>query len=566
MGKKGIIGLAVGGVVCLAILLILSTTLVPSSDTPTTGQDSVAENNEGAIADTITTVAPSNGEAIPVIGDEPSEQSEAAAVGTPDAGTVDGKPTAEPSSDEADSDDNKKSESDDKTAADDKKNNSDKKNNGSKNNNKNNNKNDADKVNNNKSQNQSNNNAQNNDKKDDSSNVKNPSQNNTATNNNINTNNPSKNDAGNTGGSSTGGKEPEKVNKTYKSTIDGLTVTSKDSECTVSGNKLTISKAGTYILAGKLSNGQIIVEAAKTEQVTLVLQSASLSCSNSAPIYVKSADEVTIQLAAGTRNTVTDGAAYTFAAALKEPDAAIFSEEDLNFEGTGSLTVTGKYLDGIASKNDIKIKQGTISVTANDDGIRGKDGIEISGGSVSVITTLSHALKTTELASTGKGIVHISGGTVRLDAVGDGIHATNQIKVTGGDIYIDAKNEGLDTDASFVMTGGKMVIDGTKSVNHSIFDCPKGATVNGGTFFAVGNSTRTKPLSTASTQKTLYFKAGTEQETETTVTIENSSGKQMFEHKATRKYQCVLYSSPELKADTYTIFKDKTKLGTTTVE
>lgn len=358
---------------------------------------------------------------------------------------------------------------------------------------------------------------------------------------------------------------PTPANKTHKSVVDGLTITSEQAACNVSGNTATIHKAGTYTLSGKLSNGQVIVDTEKTSKVTIICNSMSLNCSNSAPLYVKSADEVTLQLAAGTSNSITDASSYVFSSSVKEPDAACYSEDDLTIEGTGSLSVTGKYQDGIACKNDIVIKQGTIHVNAADDGIRGKDGIEIRDGSVNV-TCEAHALKTTETSQSNKGLVEISGGSVHLDAVGDGIHATNQIKASGGSTYIDAKNDGLDTDSSFVMTGGTMVIDGPKSSNHGIFDCTKGTTISGGTFFAVGSSAMAKRPGTSGSQKALFYKANAEQNADTTVRVENQSGTTVYQHKTTRKYQAVIYSAPNLAKGTYSIYCNSSKLGTCKID
>lgn len=357
----------------------------------------------------------------------------------------------------------------------------------------------------------------------------------------------------------------DKNGNSYQSVVSGLTITSEQAECTVSGNKATIKKAGTYTLTGRLNDGQVIIDTEKTSKVVIICKSMSLNCSNSAPFYVKSADKVTLELAAGTTNSITDGSSYHFTTAVKEPDAACYSEDDLTIEGSGTLIVTGKYQDGIASKNDIKIKQGNVQVTAADDGIRGKDGIEISGGSVKVVCQ-SHALKTTELSRSDKGLVEISGGSVHLDAVGDGIHSTNEIKVSGGNTYIDAKNDGLDTDSSFLMTGGTMVIDGPKTSNHGIFDCGKGAVVNGGTFFAVGSSAMAKPLNSSGSQNALFYKAASEQATETTVKIQNASGKTMYQHKVTRKYQSVIYSAPDLAKGNYSVYRDSVKLGTCKVD
>lgn len=536
MGKKGIIGLAVAGAICLIGLLVLSSTIVPSKDSST---------------ETAGTMEASSGEtaATPEQAGAEEESAEGEVIDSQESAEL---PTEEPeateSADKASKKNSKKNTSDsDKKASDkDAKAASDKKS-----------------TSNNKSSSKKNNSEKNNNSSNkDGGGAGTDSSNSGGGSNNSSGGNSSTGDSGTN--SSENQQDTPKEEKNYKAALDGLTITSKDAECTVSGSKATITKAGTYTFSGKLSNGQVIVDTEKTSKVVIICQSMSLNCSNSAPLYIKSADAVTLQLAAGTSNSITDGTSYAFDTAVKEPDAALYSDEDLTIEGSGSLTITGKYQDGIASKNDIEIKQGTLQVTAADDGIRGKDGIKISGGTVKVISE-SHALKTTETVQSGAGNVEISGGEVSLDAVGDGIHATNQIKVAGGNTYIDAKNEGLDTDTSFLMTAGTMVIDGTKSSNHSIFDCPKGAVVNGGVFFAVGNAALSKPLSGSGTQKSLFFKASTEQPTDTVVKIEDSSGKTKYQHKATRKYQCVIFSAPSLSAGNYNIYQGNIKLGTTKV-
>lgn len=350
------------------------------------------------------------------------------------------------------------------------------------------------------------------------------------------------------------------TNSIHKTVVSDLTITSGEAACEVSGSVATIRKAGTYTLTGTISDGQIIVDTEKTSKVTLVCNGMSLNCSKSAPLYIKSADKVTLELVSGTKNSITDGKTYTFATAIKEPDAALYSEDDLTICGGGTLIVKGQYQDGIASKNDIKIEQGSVQVSAADDGIRGKDGIEISGGSVNVVCE-SHALKTTETLDSQKGMIKISGGKVNLDAVGDGIHATNQIQVIGGSTYIDAKNDGIDTDSSFLMSGGSLTIDGPKSENHAIFACTKGTTVNGGTLFAVGSSAMAKEMGSSSRQKSLFYKYSQEQAADTTVKLLNSSDKVLFQHKTTRKYQCVVYSAPDLSSGTYSVYCNSTRIA-----
>ena len=83
------------------------------------------------------------------------------------------------------------------------------------------------------------------------------------------------------------------------------------------------------------SDGQIIVDAGDTDQVQLVLDGVSITCSDSSPILVRNADKVKVTLAADSENTLTDGASY--AENDDNPDAALFSKDDLILNGSGTL-------------------------------------------------------------------------------------------------------------------------------------------------------------------------------------------------------------------------------------
>ena len=74
----------------------------------------------------------------------------------------------------------------------------------------------------------------------------------------------------------------------------------------VSGSTVTITEAGTYVLSGTLTDGQIIIDAGDEDDVRLVLENASIICTTTAPIYAKNADKVIISLPENTESTVTD--------------------------------------------------------------------------------------------------------------------------------------------------------------------------------------------------------------------------------------------------------------------
>ena len=79
---------------------------------------------------------------------------------------------------------------------------------------------------------------------------------------------------------------------------------------------------------------------------------------------------------------------------------AIYSKDDLTLKGKGTLIVNGNYQDAIVSKDDIKINNGTIQVTAADDGIRGKDSVTIGNSSDTDFSNLNITIE----AKGGDGI------------------------------------------------------------------------------------------------------------------------------------------------------------------
>ena len=291
------------------------------------------------------------------------------------------------------------------------------------------------------------------------------------------------------------------------------TISIDGSGATVDNNIVTISNGGTYSISGTSSNSQIIVDSASEENVYLVLNNVDLTCTNSAPIYVKSAKNTIIVLPDNSENTITDGTTYTFEdSSTDEPSAAIFSKDDLTIKGNGSLTVSANYNDGIVSKDDLKITGGNISVTSVDDGLIGKDSINIKGGTIKV-TASGDGLKATNTEDTTKGYVLIEGGTLNIISTNDGIQAETNVNITegtinitsgGGSVNSSSKNDNMqnpwgqwgkssnttssssDTSSAkaikavsnIIIDGGTITIDSSDDSLHS----NDNLTINGGTF------------------------------------------------------------------------------------
>jgi hypothetical protein len=259
--------------------------------------------------------------------------------------------------------------------------------------------------------------------------------------------------------------------------LAGNSITLDGSGATVDGNIVTITAAGIYSISGTLNDGQIRVYTDTNVVTKLVLNGADITCSFSAPIYIINAGKTVITLADGTENHITDGDSYILEdPASDEPNAAVFSKDDLTINGSGSLTVTAKYNNGIVSKDDLKITGGSITVQAVNDGIKGRDCIGIQDGIITV-NAGGDGMQSNNDEDSEKGFVSIEGGTISITAGADGIQAETGILVVDGDITMATGGgsgistadsaKGLKTGVSMIIDGGTINIDSADDSVHS---------------------------------------------------------------------------------------------------
>jgi hypothetical protein len=223
--------------------------------------------------------------------------------------------------------------------------------------------------------------------------------------------------------------------------------------------KISIQGAGTYLVSGTLDDGQIYVDCVDAGIVTLILKDANITNNDGACIYIKKTQEAVITLYEGTTNTLTDGTVYKFDNPEdNEPDAALFSKEDLIINGTGTLVVDGNYSNGIVSKDGLKIESGVIQVDAARHGIKGKDYLVIDGGTVTV-NALRDGIKSTNYDNQTVGYIAINGGTVNIMSEDEAVQAVSYVSFNGGDVTIGSTNNGIKSDGAINFNGGTVTID-----------------------------------------------------------------------------------------------------------
>jgi hypothetical protein len=361
--------------------------------------------------------------------------------------------------------------------------------------------------------------------------------------------------------------------------LEGDSITFDGSGATVNGNVITITSAGMYSISDTLYDGQIIVDTEDEETVHLVLDGMDVTSSTSAPIYVSNAEKAVITLADGSENFVTDGASYIFEdTESDEPNAAVFSKDDLTINGTGSLTVNANYNNGITSKDDLKITGGTITVSAVNDGIQGRDSIAVMDGTITV-NAGGDGMQSDNDEDAEQGYVFIEGGTLNITAGGadgssiDGRPGQNgfemsgdyNLYVRGGYVFVDAYGDGIDVNGTIDMTDGVVIVNGPTNDGNGPLDYLGTFSMDGGFLLAVGSSGMAQAPSTSSTQYSVMYNFASPQAAGTMVHIETESGQDVLTFVPTKEYQSVLLSSPELEnGSTYSVYSGGSSTGTVT--
>ena len=277
-------------------------------------------------------------------------------------------------------------------------------------------------------------------------------------------------------------------------------------EVTVSGENVTITTPGVYVLSGTAQDATVTVDASSEDKVQLVLNGVSLTSADSAAILIENADKAFITLAEGTENTLANGGAFD---GSSDVDAVIFSRDDLTLNGTGSLTVVSPAGHGIVGKDDLKIASGTYTITAANRGIDANDSLRIADGDFTIesgkdalrakedeegkgwvllfggsydltvgggaANAPAHreewgwgrrqretpAVETTTESRKGiksSGNLIVLGGTYAINAADDALHANADLWIADGTLIISTGDDGIHADDSLLISGGEIDI------------------------------------------------------------------------------------------------------------
>ena len=218
--------------------------------------------------------------------------------------------------------------------------------------------------------------------------------------------------------------------------------TANATEITVkSGEDITISEEGVYVISGTATDCTITVDADSAAKVQFVLDGVSITNADAPAIYVLSADKVFVTTASGSSNELTTTGEFAAIGDVTNIDGVIFAKDDLVLNGQGTLTINSS-ASGVVGKDDVKITGGTYNITATEHGIQCKDSVAIADGTFNSTagTDAIHAKNDEDLTL---GYAYIAGGTFNLNGASDGIEGYAVVQIDGGDITIDSQ-EGIE--------------------------------------------------------------------------------------------------------------------------
>lgn len=222
--------------------------------------------------------------------------------------------------------------------------------------------------------------------------------------------------------------------------------------------------------------------------------------------------------------------------------------------------------DALHSNGSTIINDGSFTLASGDDGIHADEELTLTGGKMAVSVCYEGL----------EGMhIDISGGDVSLYAADDGINAAGgndssgfggprggdqfggggqgSILISGGSIYVNADGDGIDSNGTLTISGGSIVVSGPDMGDTATLDYDISGVISGGLFIGTGASGMNQNFSADSEQGTIMLsvdsqKAGTE------VVLLDEEGNTILSFTTDQDFSCVILSCPDIVVgSTYTV-------------
>ena len=272
---------------------------------------------------------------------------------------------------------------------------------------------------------------------------------------------------------------------------------------------------------------------------------------------------------------VVTGGTYT----IDSQDHCLNGKDSVRIaDGTFSLSCDE---DGIHAGNDdqqdgyVYIEGGDINISVGDDAIHAEGLLIITGGDIDVSKSYE-GVEGYKILVTGGNIDVISsddgfnaaggsssGSDDNKGGFGDGpgkggvdmdADSDAYILITGGTININADGDGIDSNGGIGITGGSVYVLGPSDNGNGAMDYGICAAITGGEVVAVGGSGMAQGFGDESTQCSALVNFDEWVDAGETITLTDSDGKEVLSYKVDKKFNSVVISTSDMKqGDTYTL-------------
>ena len=203
--------------------------------------------------------------------------------------------------------------------------------------------------------------------------------------------------------------------------------------------------------------------------------------------------------------------------------------------------------DAVHSGGELLVNSGSYTIATGDDGMHADTSLLIHDGTIN-ITTSYEGLE-------GQKIT-INGGSIRVVSSDDGFNAAGDssdisLVINGGTIYVNADGDGLDSNNTLTINGGEIYVSGSTSNDNAALDWENTGSINGGTIFAAGSSGMMENFRSASQGSILTsFQTSVNGE----ITVTDADRNAILSFTPEKSCNSILVSSPLLtQGSTYTI-------------